>query len=87
MTRVDNAAFASNATDPVKASRREIFELFPGFLGFFIGSFRPPVPGRLVHRLSCFIPAAKPKFKLKFKLKSKPIADSPLSPIVYYRNR
>src|SRR5665213_1097793 len=56
MTRVESAAPVSVATDPIKTSRREILKIFPGF---FIGSFRPPVPGHLVHRELSFIPATR----------------------------
>src|SRR6266852_7078539 len=49
MTRVDNAAPASNAVDPLSTVRRDI-------LGFFIGAFHPLFWRDWVHQKLSFIP-------------------------------
>src|ERR1700682_3256021 len=52
MTRVENAAPANNAPDPLSTSRREIF-------GFFIWSFYPLVLVKSLRRKLSFIPRAR----------------------------
>src|SRR5258706_10844445 len=54
MTRVENAAPASNAPAPLSTSRRETF-------GFFIWSLYPLVLVKSAHRKLSFIPRARIK--------------------------